>query len=100
MEIVIPFNKWSKSRLNDRIKCATSRNKAYGYPGDFFIVDEIKYRLTLVVKLPLWFIAHELFETEGCKKPDEFKEVWKEIHPKKGWIDEQDVWYHYFVEEI
>lgn len=98
-EIKIPFNKWSKSRLEDKVKCATSRNKGYGYPGDCFFVDNIEYELTLVIKLPLWFIAYELFETEGCKTPDEFKQVWKDIHPRKGWVDEQEVWYHYFVEK-
>lgn len=96
-EIKIPFNEWSKNRLDDLIKCATSRNKKYGEEGDYFIVDGTKYILTMIKKIPLWFIAHELYKTEGCKSPDEFKTVWKDIYPRKGWVDEQEVWYHYFV---
>ena len=23
--------------------------------------------------------------------------AYHDIHPRKGWVDEQEVWYHYFV---
>ena len=82
MEIKIPFNEWSKNRLDDMVKCATSRNKKYGEQNDYFIFEGTKYIVTMVKKLPLWFVAQELFMTEGCRNPDEFKAVW-EIHPSK-----------------
>ena len=97
MEIEIPFNDWSKERLNLCVKTATSRTKKYGNVGDTFTVEDSKYKITLINKLPLWFIANELFETEGCKSTQEFIDVWEEIHPRKGWVDEQEVYYHYFM---
>ena len=98
MNIEIPFNKWSLKKLENGIKYATSRNKKYGEVGDTFNVNGSKYQLTVVTKLPLWFIAFHLHKTEGCKRPIDFENIWKEIHPKKGWKDTQVVWYHHFVE--
>jgi len=95
--IEIPFNKWSLERLYDESKCATSRNKKYGNVGDIFYVGDDKYKITMIKKLPLFFIANELFRTEGCTDPQEFIDIWEEIHPRKGWVDEQKVYYHYFV---
>lgn len=103
-EIEIKFNKWSKDKLIHELKCATSRNKKYGDVGDTFevVFDDLKvihkYKLQMVIKLPLWFIASELFKSEGCKTSSEFKEVWCDIYPRKGWVDEQVVWYYYFGE--
>ena len=96
MKIRIPFNEWSKRRLMQVRKTATSRNKVYGEPGDFFEEVENKYVLMMVKKLPLWFIADALFASEGCESPDEFRNVWCEIHPRKGWDGKQEVFYHYF----
>jgi len=96
VEIEIPFNKWSKDKLMKNNKWATSRNKKYGEVGDTFVVDETTYELDFVIKLPLWFIAIELFESEGCLFPNEFREVWAQIHPRKGYVGHQMVWYHHF----
>ena len=96
MEIKIPFNDWSQDKLVRGLKCATSRTKKYGVVGDTFTVNNHQYRLLLVVKLPLWFIANELFESEGAMSPEEFQNVWNDIHPIKGWTPDLMVWYHYF----
>ena len=98
MKIEIPFNDWSKERLGLSVKNAKSRNKKYGNVGDTFIVGESVYMLDLVVKLPLWFIAQELWRTEGCICDIEFMGIWEKIHPRKGWVDNQEVWYHHFKE--
>ena len=50
--------------------------------------------------MPLWFVADNLYETEGAMEPIEFINIWKEIHPGKGWQPEQEVYYHYFTEVI
>ena len=97
-EIEIPFNDWGMGKLENGIKYATSRNKRYGEVGDTFKVNGNKYQLTVVVKLPLWFIAFHLHGTEGCTSSKEFEDIWKEIHPNEGWVDNQQVWYHHFVE--
>lgn len=96
--IEIPFNEWSKERLNNLSKKATSRNKKYGEVGDWFRVDDIDYELDLVIKLPLWFVANELYISEGADAPEEFVYVWKDINPMKGYVPNQMVWYHHFKE--
>ena len=96
MEIIIPFNDWSRDRLLLMVKRATSRTKRYGKVGDTFTVDGQRYELELIVKLPLWFISEELYDSEGCFHSLEFERVWKSIHPDKGFDPNQDVWYHKF----
>ena len=97
-KISIPFNTWSKERLNNRTKTATSRTKKYGKVGNTFIVNKTRYKLDLIVKLPLWFIAKCLYSTEGCDNSSEFEMIWCEIHPIKKWVRDQEVWYHHFFE--
>ena len=99
--ISIPFNDWSKERIKAGQKCATSRYKRYGKPGDTFMVDGETYELTHVVKRRLGIVAYYYFEEEGAKNPQEFIQIWEEIHPKRGFIPDDIVWYHAFrkVEE-
>lgn len=103
-EIKIPFNEWSKDKLEKGIKTATSRNKMYGMPGDTFVVNlsdgEHTYRLKCVTKRPLLVVAKNNYREEGCKSPEEFAEVWIEIHPHKGWTPYHQVWYHTFEEVV
>jgi len=96
MEVKIPFNAWSIGKLNLALKCATSRTKKYGNVGDTFKVDGNTFKIDLVVKLPLWFIAKFLYESEGCVSEAEFINVWNSIHPRKGFDPNQVVWYHLF----
>jgi len=100
-EIKIPFNGWSEERIKDGTKFATSRNKKYGDKGDYFRLDGLDWLFTIdfVVKVPLWFVRAWLWKTEGADSPEEFVRVWKQIHPRKGWIEEQEVWYHVFTIE-
>ena len=98
VEIVeIPFNDWSKKALVTLQKRATSRSKKYGNVGDIFVVDNVTYKLLLVVKLPLWFVTTYLFSTEGASDRLEFIRIWEKIHPRKGWIPDTEVWYHFFM---
>ena len=96
MKIRIPFNNWSRERLKKGIKSATSRNKKYGEIDDTFVVDGVEYTLTAVCKANLSTIRDLCFDIEGCNSPDEFVEVWKDIHPRKGWDPKQKVWFHRF----
>ena len=95
-EINIPFNDWSKGRLQERKKWATSRNKRYGMKGDTFTIDDERYELTLVKKIPLFVIARDYYDAEGCSTENEFIELWKSIHPKLGWTKFKEVWIHFF----
>ena len=94
-EIRIPFNDWSRERLKV-CKCATSRNKRYGKPGDTFSVDGQAYRILNITKAPLWRVAEHCWMEEGADSPSEFIEVWNEIHPRKHYNPKQVVWYHEF----
>ena len=98
MEIEIPFNDWSKKRLINQTKKATSRTKKYGEVGDTFIVDGLVYTLELIIKVPLWFVAEDLYRSEGANSVDDFVSIWKEIHPRKGYRPFDEVWYHHFKE--
>lgn len=104
MEIKIPFNDWSRQALANQTKKATSRNSKYGKVGDIFKVvkyfqtDETTYELELILRLPLWFVAEDLYRYEGAKSKEEFIEVWESIHPRKGYRPFDLVWYHHFKE--
>lgn len=97
MKVKIPFNMWSICKLNAGVKSATSRSKKYGDSGDIFDVDGIEYRIMFVSRLPLWFVAAYLYETEGCTTEDEFIAVWTTIHRLKGYEPDDIVYYHFFA---
>lgn len=96
--IKIPFNSWSKERLLNGKKVCTSRTRIYGNEGD--IIDAgtpDKYTLKKILKLPLWFVTDFLWLLEGADSSGEFVEVWKGIHPNKGYDGFQMVYVHFFT---
>ena len=95
-KITIPFNNWSRERLRNNTKTATSRNKRYGIVGDTFVVDGVTYKLTSIARLRLGYIAEQKYAQEGAKSPEEFINVWNEIHPRKKYNPVQKVYYHEF----
>ena len=80
----LPFNKWSQERINLGKKFCTSRTKKYTDP-----------RVVNVIKMPLWVVAAYLWKMEGADSPQEFEKVWREIHPKRGWTPNLDVFVHF-----
>lgn len=94
--ITLPFRLSFATALFNGTKTATSRTKRYGIPGDTFIVSGRKFVLTSVRLKKLRQVAHELWEEEGCKSESDFVEIWKGIHPRKGWTPEQLVFVHEF----
>ena len=95
-EIKIPFNKWSKDRLKAGVKTATSRTKKYGVVGDVFVVDGVSYELEIVSKVSLQTVLDVAWDVEGAKSKDEFVEVWESIHPRRGFVSDDKVWFHRF----
>jgi|APHM01.1.fsa_nt_gi hypothetical protein len=95
-EVEIPFNGWSKERLREGAKTATSRTKRYGDPGDVFEVEGQVYVLTHVVQLPLGIVANHFTEEEGAASYGEFIEVWQDLHPTKGYTPDRQVHLHLF----
>jgi len=76
----IPFNDWSKKRLEAGQKNCTSRHKRY--PKD--------PRVTWISpKLPWWFIRAYLWKDEGAESPTELQQVIDDIYKRKVPDDEQ-----------
>ena len=76
----IPFNDWSKKRLEAGTKNCTSRHKRY--PKD--------PRVTWISpKLPWWFIKLYLWAEEGARSQAELQEVIDNIYKRKVPDDEQ-----------
>jgi len=96
MKIMIPFNEWSKEQLRAGKKICTCRRKPYGKLGDTFEVEGILYILTDVVQARLSEVAEYWYDFEGCNSPEEFKQVWKLIHRKIGFIPDMVVYLHCF----
>lgn len=96
MNVNIPFNKWSKERLNTNGKCCTSRTRQYGIDGDVFVVEGVIYEMVTYQLFPLWFVKEFLWKLEGANSPEEFEQVWNEIHPIKKFDPNQIVGVHFF----
>lgn len=65
----LPFNKWSRERIKQGKKLCTSRSERYA-----------DSRVEFVFAAPLWFVKKYLWRDEGANSPEEFEEVWKNIH--------------------
>lgn len=99
--INIPMNDWSRDKLRKRIKNATSRNKRYGWLGDTFLEDVggrmVEYGIIEQKHTTLREVRDVYFRMEGCETPEEFEQVWIDIHPRAGFQPEHKVWLHIFV---
>ena len=97
MEIEIPFMESFKDMMLTDKKVCTSRNKIYGDPGDTFKIFGAKFKLICVAELPLDIVAEYFYTQEGCETPDNFRIVWVDLHPRKGWDPDQRVFTHFFT---
>ncbi len=102
-EVDIPFNDWSKDKLESRKKTATTRTEAYGSSGDVFKV-ELKngqtryYMIWGIFHVPLQTVKNCFYRIEGCESEGEFLSVWEDIHPRKGYEPDWLVHLHIFSE--
>lgn len=94
-EINIPFDNRFYDKIATGKKTWTSRNKRYGHPGDYFYLRGTKYYLIDVVKLPLGLVA-EHFEEEGFESKKEFIDFWVQIHPRRKFNGDEEVFVHIF----
>ena len=81
---MIPFNKWSRERIRQGRKFATTRDKVYLNEKCVFSV----------ARLPLWFVKQHLWQIEGADSPEEFEKVWREIH--RGQFEADKFYYTHF----
>ena len=77
-------------------KIATTSTKKYGNGGDLFSAFGHTFQLTKVYKVYLQDVCSTYYTQEGFKSQPEFIDCWKKLHPRKGYVLEQEVWLHEF----
>jgi len=85
MKDEIPFNDWSKERIELGTKDCTSRHKRY--PND-------KRVYWISPKLPWWFITAYLWKEEGANSPIELQDVIEKIY--KRTVQRDELFYVHF----
>ena len=99
-KINIPFlPEWKNNMLTGK-KTATTRNKRYGYPNDYFEIFGRQFILLSVYRIKLGSVAHDHYLEEGCNSSFEFIKVWDRLHPRKHYQSEQKVCYHVFKLQV
>lgn len=81
----IPFNIWSKQRIEEGRKFCTSRHKRY--PND----PRVKY---ITDKIPWHVIRDCLWMVEGADSPEELQEVIEGIMKRK--VSDDEMFYVHF----
>lgn len=95
-KIHIPFLAEFKDAMLSGRKTMTSRTKRYGEEGDTFNAFGATFKIVNVSQMSLRLIANEYYVDEGCDSDNDFVNIWKRIHPRKGFIPAQMVWVHKF----
>jgi len=93
--VKIPFKARFKEPLLDGTKTWTSRTRRLGNVGDTFDAFGHEFEILKVEHRMLKNVAFHWRE-EGCSSREDFVEVWKQIHPRKGYDPQQIVKVHVF----
>ena len=100
MMVYIPFQeKWRVPMLKG-LKTCTSRPKRACDIGNTFNAFGAVFRVIDIQVHQLIDVATNLYLEEGCTTPLEFKQVWEDIHPIKGFVSEWKVYVHHFKREV
>lgn len=99
MKVEIPFKERFRKPMLDGTKTMTSRTKRYGNVGDTFTAFGAIFKITDVYKMRLSFIIYDHYKEEGFDSIKEAMEVWKQIHPIKGYVPDWLLWVHVFKSE-
>lgn len=84
-KLQIPFNKWSRERINQNRKFATSRHQKY--LGD--------KRVVFISPLLQWHLIKRLFwQIEGADSPEELQKVIESIYKRK--VPDTEMFYVHF----
>ena len=81
----IPFNDWSRKRIEFGVKYCTSRHKRY--PRDERVI-------WISPKLPWWFIREFLYKAEGAFLRGELQRVIESIY-KRPVPDDEEFYVHF-----
>jgi hypothetical protein len=93
-EIIIPFKERFEQPILDGKKVVTRRYRKYGNVDDWFVIKGRKFILTKIYREPLCFVTEEEARKEGCNDLEEFKNIWKKIHPRREWNPSDVPWVH------
>jgi hypothetical protein len=96
MKVYFPFLEMFRKPMLTGVKTWTSRTKKYGEAGDTFEAFGRTFRIDDVFKNRLGNVASLYYDREGVGSKQEFVELWKKIHPRKGFEPGQLVWVHQF----
>jgi len=84
--IKVKYNNWSKAKIAEGKKRATSRKeKKLRTSEQFSIVsgesgDASRFQVIDVIQLPLKVVANEFYQIEGAESTEDFIERWKDIY--------------------
>lgn len=95
-EVKIPFKPRFKEPMLNGQKTWTSRTRRMGNIGDTFDAFGATFEIVEVSTMTLKQIADNYFREEGCRSVQDFVEVWRAIHPRKGSVPSQRVYVHVF----
>lgn len=96
MEVKIPFNQEFRELILSGLKTCTSRNKRYGGEGDTFRIFGGKFEIYFIEKKRLDAVALYHYKQEGFDTSQDFVRFWRKLHPRKGFIPNQEVWVHWW----
>lgn len=95
-EISLPFRReMEEAVINDRKSC-TSRPRKVGDVGSYFCVRLKWFKIVAIEEQTLSYVAENLYKEEGFNDSQGFIDIWKDIHPTKGWVPDQKVFVHHF----
>jgi hypothetical protein len=77
-------------------KTATSRTKRLGRVGQKFKAFGAVFEFTAIQRMPLRWVRDIYWADEGVASPAAFVEVYGRIHPRRGFIETDKVWIHFF----
>jgi len=95
MKFKIPFYERFRKPMLDDVKTWTSRTKWYGNIGDTFEIFGHEFEIVDRFRASLNYVALHWIE-EGCESREDFIQLWKQIHPRKGFDPTQRVFVHVF----
>ncbi len=94
--VAISFlDRFRDAMLND-VKDCTTRMRPMGQMGDRFIAFGAEFELLSIEHVHLGDVADILWKEEGASSRSEFIEIWKTIHPRKGFDPARRAWLHRF----
>jgi hypothetical protein len=78
------------------VKNCTTRTSKLAAPGDVFFTFGREFQVNRVWGTSLGIVASQLFKREGVSSEEEFIDVWKLIHPRRGFDRGALVYVHEF----